>query len=139
MSDHGPDLKSFVRIVSGAFSMSIQLFILSPHHKYAFVNSYTEESLGRYSQSWQYARLDPCIATGKMSSSRLLKNDSTCNGEREGFVQERGEKWDEAARVQLCYEFKTFLLAGHETSAAMLTWALFELSQHPEKRARVSA
>jgi cytochrome P450 len=28
---------------------------------------------------------------------------------------------------QLCDEFKTFMLAGHETSAAMMTWAFYEL------------
>lgn len=32
--------------------------------------------------------------------------------------------------MQLCYEVKTFLLAGHETSAAMLCWSLYELSQN---------
>jgi cytochrome P450 len=26
---------------------------------------------------------------------------------------------------------QTFVLAGHETSAAMLTWSLFELSRTP--------
>ena len=40
--------------------------------------------------------------------------------------------------LQLCSEFKTFLLAGHETSAAMLTWTLYELTQHPDALKRVS-
>lgn len=31
--------------------------------------------------------------------------------------------------MQLCYEVKTFLLAGHETSSAMLCWSMYELSQ----------
>jgi len=53
------------------------------------------------------------------------------------LVQERGETWNQATRVQLCYEFKTFLLAGHETSAAMLTWTLFQLSQNADKLAKV--
>ena len=44
-------------------------------------------------------------------------------------VQESGEKWSSASEVQLCFEVKTFLLAGHETSAAMLCWSLYELSQ----------
>ena len=61
-------------------------------------------------------------------------------------------EWGPAAEMQLCYEIKacheqsftvhatspdalcasqTFVLAGHETSAAMLTWSLFELSRNP--------
>lgn len=32
--------------------------------------------------------------------------------------------------MQLCYEVKTFLLAGHETSSAMLCWSMFELSKN---------
>jgi len=48
-------------------------------------------------------------------------------------------EWGPAAWTQLCYEIKTFLLAGHETSAAMLTFALFELTQHPHVLAKVRA
>lgn len=53
-------------------------------------------------------------------------------------VQERGEKWDSALEMQLCYEIKTFLLAGHETSAAMLCWSLYELTQAPDCLKKVS-
>ena len=42
-----------------------------------------------------------------------------------------GEGWSAALQTQLCYELKTFLLAGHETSAAMLTYTLLELSAGP--------
>ena len=42
---------------------------------------------------------------------------------------------------QLASEFKTFVLAGHETSAALLTWALHELTkpEHAHILARVRA
>ena len=39
--------------------------------------------------------------------------------------------WNKQVEMQLCYEIKTFMLAGHETSAAMLAWALYELTQNP--------
>jgi cytochrome P450 len=45
--------------------------------------------------------------------------------------------WDAALERQLCYEIKTFLLAGHETSAAMLTWSVYELSRAPAIAAKV--
>lgn len=40
---------------------------------------------------------------------------------------------DDAAHT-ICDQIKTFILAGHETSASMLTWTLFELSR-PENLA----
>mmetsp|Transcript_13496 Transcript_13496/g.29318 ORF Transcript_13496/g.29318 Transcript_13496/m.29318 type:complete len:647 (-) Transcript_13496:233-2173(-) len=40
---------------------------------------------------------------------------------------------------QLRDDLMTMLIAGHETTAAVLTWALFELTKHPDKMAKVKA
>eukprot|EP00123_Amoebidium_parasiticum_P010284 comp20006_c0_seq1/m.24492 comp20006_c0_seq1/g.24492 ORF comp20006_c0_seq1/g.24492 comp20006_c0_seq1/m.24492 type:complete len:527 (-) comp20006_c0_seq1:146-1726(-) len=45
--------------------------------------------------------------------------------------------WGPATVQQLKDEFKSFILAGHETSASMLTWALYELTQNPDIMERV--
>jgi len=57
--------------------------------------------------------------------------------ERPARAQAAGGTYDAALETQLCFEVKTFLLAGHETSAAMLTWSLYELVCHPKALARV--
>eukprot|EP00958_Prasinococcus_capsulatus_P021048 scaffold2804_cov371-Prasinococcus_capsulatus_cf.AAC.15 len=54
-------------------------------------------------------------------------------------TMDSGKAWDQETKQQLAYEFKTFVLAGHETSAAMLTWALYELVQNPACMQRVRA
>jgi len=45
--------------------------------------------------------------------------------------------WGPKMIKQLRDEIKTFILAGHETSASMLTWALYELIEHPEQMKRI--
>eukprot|EP00879_Flechtneria_rotunda_P019652 GHRR01020649.1.p1 GENE.GHRR01020649.1~~GHRR01020649.1.p1 ORF type:complete len:480 (+),score=98.10 GHRR01020649.1:247-1686(+) len=52
-------------------------------------------------------------------------------------IETAGTKWNAAIEAQLCYEMKTFLLAGHETSAAMLMWSTYELCRHPQQREKV--
>jgi hypothetical protein len=51
--------------------------------------------------------------------------------------QSSGTKWSAAIETQLCYEIKTFLLAGHETSAAMLMWSVYELGRNSQARQQV--
>lgn len=53
-------------------------------------------------------------------------------------AQGSGTKWSAAIETQLCYEIKTFLLAGHETSAAMLMWSVYELGKNSQARDKVS-
>lgn len=47
------------------------------------------------------------------------------------------KEWGEAWMKQVRDEIKTFVLAGHETSASMLAWSLYELSTRPDLLARV--
>jgi cytochrome P450 family 97 subfamily B polypeptide 3 len=50
------------------------------------------------------------------------------------LVDMRGE---ESTSVQLRDDLMTMLIAGHETTAAVLTWTFFELCQQPELMSRV--
>ncbi|ORC85657.1 cytochrome P450 [Trypanosoma theileri] len=47
------------------------------------------------------------------------------------------DKMDAKMILQLRDDVKTILLAGHETSAALLTWATYEMICHPEVREKV--
>lgn len=48
-------------------------------------------------------------------------------------------EWGSSTVKQVQDEVKTFILAGHETSASMLTWSLYELLMNPECMKRVRA
>lgn len=50
------------------------------------------------------------------------------------LVDVRGADVDD---TQLRDDLMTMLIAGHETTAAVLTWALFLLMQHPDVAASV--
>ena len=50
------------------------------------------------------------------------------------LVDMRGE---DTTSKQLRDDLMTMLIAGHETTAAVLTWAMFELSQQPDLYAKV--
>ena len=49
------------------------------------------------------------------------------------------EEYGAEIEEQMCYELKTFLLAGHETSAAMLIWTTYELVKNQDKMAKATA
>jgi cytochrome P450 len=50
--------------------------------------------------------------------------------------EESGERMDD---VQIRDELMTFMIAGHETTSNLLSWALFLLSKHPDIRRRLEA
>ncbi|XP_020521344.1 cytochrome P450 97B2, chloroplastic isoform X5 [Amborella trichopoda] len=52
------------------------------------------------------------------------------------FVDMRGEDVDDQ---QLRDDLMTMLIAGHETTAAVLTWAVFLLAQHPSEMKKAQA
>jgi len=52
------------------------------------------------------------------------------------LVDMRGE---DTTSVQLRDDLMTMLIAGHETTAAVLTWALFEIAQQPELAQKIQA
>lgn len=61
-----------------------------------------------------------------------LRRNGECDKPRDVLDKILGsyteEEWGDAAIEQIRDEIKTFVLAGHETSASMLAWALYELT-----------
>ena len=82
--------------------------------------------------------IEKCVATESKGSVEELEARDYSKMENPSLlrflVDMRGE---ESTSVQLRDDLMTMLIAGHETTAAVLTWALFELSQQPELVAKV--
>jgi hypothetical protein len=74
----------------------------------------------------------PVLRAAAAPASHLYTLRHTC-----AHCQSSGTKWSAAIETQLCYEIKTFLLAGHETSAAMLMWSVYELGRNAQARQQV--
>jgi cytochrome P450 len=55
------------------------------------------------------------------------------------MLHARDEDGSQMTDEQLLDEVRTFLLAGHETTAITLSWTLFLLANHPHEQARVQA
>ena len=82
--------------------------------------------------------IEKCVATESKGTVEELEARDYSKMENPSLlrflVDMRGE---ESTSVQLRDDLMTMLIAGHETTAAVLTWALFELSQQPELIAKV--
>ena len=56
-----------------------------------------------------------------------------------GLLMEPSEEGEPMSDQQLRNEVLTMLLAGHETVASLVIWALYQLSLHPESQRRLEA
>ena len=82
--------------------------------------------------------IEKCVATESKGSVEELETREYASMENPSLlrflVDMRGE---ESTSVQLRDDLMTMLIAGHETTAAVLTWTFYELCQQPELMARV--
>jgi len=84
--------------------------------------------------------IQQAFETQEQADEEDLKNRDYENMENPSLlrflVDMRGE---EASCGQLRDDLMTMLIAGHETTAAVLTWTVYELSQNPDLLAKVRA
>jgi len=70
-------------------------------------------------------------SSSSSSSSNAKRKQDVLDKVLEAIKQEDWERNSEACVKQIRDELKTFVLAGHETSASMLAWTLYEMHARP--------
>jgi cytochrome P450 len=86
---------------------------------------------------WLQRRVEQQNTGSKRSSRPLDMLDRVLQAYEKEYPE--AKSMSSKAVRQVRDEMKTFMLAGHETSAAMMTWALYELLQNHEVCERVRA
>eukprot|EP00746_Dinoflagellata_sp_MGD_P076692 gnl/MRDRNA2_/MRDRNA2_308578_c0_seq1.p1 gnl/MRDRNA2_/MRDRNA2_308578_c0~~gnl/MRDRNA2_/MRDRNA2_308578_c0_seq1.p1 ORF type:complete len:291 (-),score=52.68 gnl/MRDRNA2_/MRDRNA2_308578_c0_seq1:20-892(-) len=89
-------------------------------------------------------RLDQCIQAAlsnrKEEDVEALQNRDYASMENPSMLRFMVDTRDvDVTCTQLRDDLMTMLIAGHETTASALTWAIFELTQQPELLKRVQA
>jgi cytochrome P450 len=89
-------------------------------------------------------RLDMCINTAladrKQEDVEALQEQDYSSMENPSLLKFMVDMRDEdVTSTQLRDDLMTMLIAGHETTASALTWAIFELAQQPELLSRLQA
>ncbi len=95
----------------------------------------------RFRQRWQrqedfdlmFSTVDRLIQERKASGEEGAKKSDLLNVMLTGTDPQTGEKLDD---VNIRYQIMTFLIAGHETTSALLSFALYFLINHPGVLAR---
>lgn len=79
---------------------------------------------------WELRKKEKLMNVSQKRNIDVLDRVFAKHEHEEGF-------WSEETVRQLRDEMKTFMLAGHETSAAMMTWAIYELIKNDELTEKV--
>lgn len=99
------------------------------------------ETTLRFRQRWQrqedldlmFSTVDRLIKERKASGEEGAKKNDLLNAMLNGVDPQTGEKLDD---VNIRYQIMTFLIAGHETTSSLLSFALYFLINHPPVLAR---
>ncbi|MCC6313446.1 MAG: cytochrome P450, partial [Thermomicrobiales bacterium] len=94
-----------------------------------------DAELAAYRQDMN-AFVDEVIATRKAAGSDGEQARDLLGYMLTGVDKQTGEGLDD---VTIRYEINTFLVAGHETTSGLLTFALYFLSKHPDVMAKAQA